>query len=529
MSLPRLRAPQGDGEILAHPPLTAAADLVALNRAIFAESRIEIDGVPLSELRRRAAAEAARAAQRFLGLTVSDAPPPALFLVGHQPELFHPGVWVKNFALYGLARRHGAVPLGLLVDNDTAKATTVRVPVWDADPEKVHLASVPLDHFSAEVPYEERTVADEAFFASFPDRLTEVTHNWPYRPLAPEVWDEVKRQVHAPLGERLAAGRRMLERRWGCENLEVPLSHLCAGTSFLHFVRGILSDLPAFAATYNECVRAYRKRHDVRSRNHPVPDLARDGDWHEAPFWALRAGGHRRARLFARRQGDRVQLRAGSEEWGDWPVGGPVTAWRELEFTGRKVRTRALTTTLFARLLLADVFIHGIGGGKYDELTDEIVRLYFRLPPPGFLVLTVTLRLPLPRFPATPDDLRLAQRFVRDRYWNPQRYLSAQSTNDPAVRSIVAERSALASSGPVGQPARRDRYTQFRELAKRLRPLVGEDLRGAVKRRDRVEQEVAANEVLGRRDFAFCLFPEEKIRPFCAQFLAGDWAGRSFV
>ena len=45
MSLPRLRAPQGDGEILAHPPLAAAADLAAHNRSLFAESHIEIDGV----------------------------------------------------------------------------------------------------------------------------------------------------------------------------------------------------------------------------------------------------------------------------------------------------------------------------------------------------------------------------------------------------------------------------------------------------------------------------------------------------
>src|SRR4029078_6072239 len=97
------------------------------------------------------------------------------------------------------------------------------------------------------------------------------------------------RHTQEPLGERLAAGGRMLERRWGCENLEVPLSHLCGGISFLHFVRAILKDLPAFASTYNDCVRVYRKRHDIRSRNHPVPDLSREGDWLEAPCWAWHA------------------------------------------------------------------------------------------------------------------------------------------------------------------------------------------------------------------------------------------------
>jgi len=521
MSLPRLRAPEGDGEILAHPPLAAAADLAANNRALFSESRLEIDGVPLADLRRRAAAEAFRAAQRFLGLTVSDAPPPSLFVVGHQPELFHPGVWVKNFALHGLARRHGAVPLGLLVDNDTAKTTAVRVPVWDADATKVHLASVPLDHFSAEVPYEERPVADEAYFASFPERLAEFTSNWPFQPLAPEVWDEVKRHTQEPLGERLAAGRRMLERRWGCENLEVPLSHLCGGTSFLHFVRAILGDLPEFAVTYNDCVRAYRKRHDIRSRNHPVPDLAHDGDWHESPFWAWRAGSHRRGRLFARMQGDRIQLRAGDESWGEWPVAGPIAAWRELEHTGRKIRTRALTTTLFARLLLADLFIHGIGGGKYDELTDEIVRSYFGMQPPAFLVLTGTLRLPLPRFAATPDDLRWAEQFARDLYWNPQRHLPARSSVDLNVERDLRDLADWQRKDPNEPGMVASRFLMINELKNRLRPWVEDSLTLLENRREVVAKEVAANGVCGRRDFAFCLFPEATIRPFCTQFLTG--------
>jgi hypothetical protein len=288
-------------------------------------------------------------------------------------------------------------------------------------------------------------------------------------------------------------------------------------------VRAILKDLPSFVATYNDCVRSYRKRHDIRSRNHPVPDLARDGHWHEAPFWAWRAGSHRRGRLFARVQDDRIHLRAGDEAWGDWPVGGSVAPWRELEHSGRKIRTRALTTTLFARLLLADLFIHGIGGGKYDELNDEIVRGHFQLEPPGFLVITGTLRVPLPRFPATPGDLRLSERLVRDMYWNPQRHLRDGSAENPAVRSTIEERRRWESLAPATQPDCKDRYTRMREGARQLRPFVADDLRAAVGRRDRIWQEVAANAILGRRDFSFCLFPEPTIRPFCTQFLTGAY------
>src|SRR5262245_21313055 len=124
---PRLRAPQGDGEILAYPAPAAAGDLAERNRAAFAAARVEIDGFPLPQLRWLAIAEVVHAAYSYLDRAFPPPLPLSLFLAGHQPELFHPGVWVKSFALNGLARRHGAVPLNLVVDNDTAKVTTIRV------------------------------------------------------------------------------------------------------------------------------------------------------------------------------------------------------------------------------------------------------------------------------------------------------------------------------------------------------------------------------------------------------------------
>ena len=89
-----------------------------------------------------------------------------------------------------------------------------------------------------------------------------------------------------------------------------------------------------------------------------------------------------------------------------------------------RLRTRALTTTLFSRFLLGDLFIHGIGGAKYDELGDEIARRFFGIEPPGFLTLSMTLWLGLPADPATPADLAGVERGLRDLRFNPDRHLS---------------------------------------------------------------------------------------------------------
>ena len=67
----------------------------------------------------------------------------------------------------------------------------------------------------------------------------------------------------------------------------------------------------------------------------------------------------------------------------------------ELAGRGIRLRTRALITTLFARLFLGDLFLHGIGGAKYDQVTDLLVERFFGVKPPGYMTLTATLRLPI--------------------------------------------------------------------------------------------------------------------------------------
>ena len=61
-----------------------------------------------------------------------DSPPPIpsglIYLAGHQPQMFHPGVWFKNFALGELAKRHGATAVNLIIDGDTLSDTSLRVP-----------------------------------------------------------------------------------------------------------------------------------------------------------------------------------------------------------------------------------------------------------------------------------------------------------------------------------------------------------------------------------------------------------------
>jgi hypothetical protein len=398
-------------------------------------------------------------------------------------------VWVKHFALNGLARKVGGVPLNLVVDNDTLKSTSLRFPAFrDRDPRSVHLESVAFDRFAGEVPYEDRPVADPDCFRNFPERAAPLWRNWGYEPLLAQVWASGGRkppESGANIGETFSAVRQRTERAWGCRNLELPVSRLAGTGAFVRFAGQILGDLPRFRAAYNTAVRDYRTANGIRSDNHPAPELAAG----EAPFWVRTAAGRRER----------------------------ATAASDV----RNLRPRALTLTLFARVCLGDFFIHGIGGGKYDEVTDAIIRDYFGIEPPAYQVLSATLHLPLPGFPATDADVERAERHVRDLTWNPQRHLSPENTARPEVAALVREKAARAAAEPPAgdHPARREWFRELARVTEQLRPLVGEQIAAAEVALARTRAGAHANAILRRRDYSWVLYPEETLRPFLQRFL----------
>lgn len=531
MTRPRLlRAPRENGAIVAEPPLEEAGSLLDHNQRLFCNFKPGTGEACLAfldrswdELRRQARNEILTAARDYL---IEAGEPPlasdndSLLMAGHQPDLFHPGVWAKSFALNGLARRHGLTPVNLIIDNDTVKSTSLHVPTRQG-----RLVTVPYDQWSGDIPYEDRLVRDEALFQRFAKGAAAIVRQWNFSPMLADFWAEVNRQAYRTplLGERFAAARRDFERRWGCHNLEVPVSRLCQTEAFTCFTCALLADLPRFHAIYNASVREYRKRYGIRSRNHPVPDLAVEGDWHEAPFWVWQAGNGQRHRLFVRAAADRLQLKGLTPQTRLFPIGELTlpahyfAAFQTLERQGHKLRSRALTTTLYVRLFLADLFVHGIGGGKYDEVTDNIIRRYYGTDPPRYLVLSATLLLPFPPFPATPQERSRLQQAIRDRLYNPQRHMPGNV--DRELREAIQQKNGLLAQEPADRAGRHARWLALRKLNSQLLPAVAAQVEQLRSQLARCEDELRANAVLHRRDYAFCLYPETELRPFCERFL----------
>lgn len=532
----RLRAPSSDGGLLASPTLDEADALVGANLRRSSSWEHDFQGRPASwlrgQVRRQAVAEAV-AYLREIGVeppSVADGGADGLVVTGHQPEMFHPGVWVKNFAAAGIAGRRGALALNLVIDDDIPKSASIRTPTIEAG--RLAVRRVEFDRWEGEAPYEDLPVRDEDFFATFDARVREELGGLVAGPIIDAYWPEVARfrDGGAPLGYRLAAARRRLEGSWGVANLEVPFSRLCQSEGFAWFACHLLAHLARFQAVHNQALREYRALYGIRSKNHPVSALKSERGWLEAPFWAWRSSSPRRHPLMVRQDARTMLLRISGEA--DPFVELPLAPDREaccaverlleLPAMGVRLRTRALTTTMFSRYLLSDLFIHGIGGAKYDELGDAISRRFFNAEPPGFLTLSLTCWLGLPEAPASTGSPAEVDREIRSLEYNPDRHLDRDPT--PEESRLIAEKRALAAVDPAGHRERRERFRRFRAINEALRPLVAPRMEALREERARLAAALDVNRLARNREYSMVLHSQDRLRRALLSYAEGATA-----
>jgi hypothetical protein len=524
-----IRAPKSHGSILIDPPLEQVGALLEANAACQGRCDYDISGRRLGALAADARQQLVKQAFQYSAQYRDVGPLPTndrVLLAGHQPQLFHPGVWFKNFVLGSLAAGHGTAAVNLVVDSDTIKSTRIRVPAGSLDEPIVQ--SIAFDAASEAIPFEERTILDRAKFEAFgrcvDEMISPLVDGAPDDgPLVREFWPLVleRSRETSNLGECLAQARHQLEGRWGLSTLEFPQSRVCQLEPFHWFAAHLLGQLPRWAPQYNESVAEYRRAYRIRSVHHPVADLARDGDWHEAPLWIWSAQSPKRRKLFVRQRQSELQLtdRAGWEltiPWRDGDAGPMAAALAELPGQGIRLRTRALATTIFARLFLGNLFLHGIGGGKYDELTDRLIARWFGFEPPGFLVISATLHLPVTHLNVTADDLRRVDHLLRELTYNPDR---AIESDDRETLAAIAQKQAAIGTERTRANARW-RTGQIRAANEQLQPLVAARREQLIAERDSIVRQLRAEAVWSSREYAFCLYPEKSLRNFMLAFPA---------
>ncbi len=524
----RSRAPGEHGATLIDPPASSVGRLLARNVAINRQRKCEIFGQSLNALADEARAHLVEHALKYTRAyrdvargVPNEIARPTIFASGHQPQLFHPGVWAKNFALSRLSQQHGAIGVHLLMDSDVCRETSIRVPGGSIG--RPVCKAIAFDGPSHAMAYEDRAIVDRELFGSFAQRVQETLRPLIARPLIAEMWPLAIAALESTdnLGRCLSQARHVLEGRWGASTLEIPLSEVCKSRAFLRFAAHLLVQLPTLHEVYNRSLGEFRRVKRIRSRSHPAADLARQGEWLEAPFWLFTRDDPRRRHLMVRQSGRNLVLSDLKHVEVTLPIsaGGDanraVDSLADLAPRGIRLRPRAMISTMYARLLLSDLFLHGIGGAHYDQCTDLIIRRFFAIEPPEFLVVSATAVLPIVKQTVSTDDLRRVNQTLRELRYQPERHLDdvVPGNRDSVAARLVAEKQNWIdrSASPEEYPMR---HREIRRINEALQPYVADRRRELEARRDELAILIGNEVIFASREYAFCLFPEKKLRPW---------------
>jgi hypothetical protein len=379
----RWKAPAEDGQVLLWPdPADLLRDTQTNHTSLADADAARIQNLPLAHVR--------SAMRKWLG-HVEDQ---FLIATGHQAELHHPGVWAKNALIDAVAAKSGGRAFHFAVDTDEPKHLSLRWPGGAA----------PLtDDASTERAQWSGLVAppSPAHLARIDAQFAQISGNWNFHPLVPEFLGTLRRLAlsSANLPSALTESLHQLDWELGLRYDAMIVSPICLSEPYLVFVHHLLARAEQFGADYNATLERYRLENKIRAPGRPMPNLKISADSCEVPFWLDSLAAGTRSRATVARSGDVWALRSsnGDEFHFDpaadgWEAAGRLLLW--LRSQGLRLSPRALTLTAILRLLVADQFVHGIGGGQYDQVLDALIATHFGIDPPRFSVTTATLFFP---------------------------------------------------------------------------------------------------------------------------------------
>ncbi|MBI3580583.1 MAG: hypothetical protein HY098_00630 [Nitrospinae bacterium] len=431
-----------------------------------------------------------------LGLPVPalDATTPVV-LSGHQPYFYHPGVMYKYLLLARVARE-GFLAVNIGVDTEACEGFHAKIPSFDGKYRKHtrHLATSSVKRFYADA------VLDKAEVRSFVEESLRDLGSIPGGAFE-HGKDFLRRELFSDLPQSAADAMTVLRRRyavrWPGKVLEVPLSQACRTKGFFSFAFGLLKDAGRFAEIFNAAVRRYRVEHKLRSSANPFPDLAAGVEGVETLFWLVREG-----------RRDTLTIKPGVNPGvaGFSEVGGPESLESLFCEKGWRLWPKAVALSVMNRVFLGDIFVHGLGGAKYDRITDEVIRGFYGVEPPPFATASLTLSVEGLEDPS--DRIMELRQELREMDFHPESYLA-----DPPP-DLLAEKQNLTREIKAPGANKKEMGRRLGEINGALKSLL-EPLKGELLAKTAaLETELNRYEVLADRELPYFLYPPEKFDQF---------------
>ncbi len=469
------------------PDFSEIPAVVDENEKAFASARVSVAGMTLADFRSRVRDRIGRLVGLKTGISRR------IMLTAHQPGLWHPGILHKYAVMNRFADDHFL--LNINVDSDVVSPVSCKVPYASNDRLRVAdtvivendedlitqaLEKPPkkdLDGIFVEIEKKVATLPDNSVSESF-GRFLEV-HNAEYeRSDTFSHWLTNCRREYFPVPGLY----------------EIELSPLCNTEEFRLFASDIIENCEDFHRMYNSCLDEYRAEHRIRTSINPFPNLEHRTETNiELPFWLITSDGQRHPMcvnckdksILADHKEVLAQLSRDS---------GPSS------LENYDIRPKALLLTMFMRMFVGSIFVHGVGGGNYDQVTDAVIRKYYGCEPPTYIVATRTEFLPIGGDRDIDERIKQAKDELRNMKFNPDEYLDEKNP-------LAVEKKSILSK--ARNDTTKDEYRRLKEI----RQTLVEKIRGTIDEKEKeielLEHEKSGLERVRRRDFPYFFYPLE--------------------
>ena len=537
MKIKSFTIPKKNKEIFIDPAYENIPELIDLNKKSFQSYDCNINGIPFSQFREQVRSDTLKKAgeysENLLSLCsnlniagtknfscVKDfySPEKNIIQTGHSPAITHPGVLIKHSLVNSIAKKVNGIGINIVVDNDAGNDNCLNIP--DINGSDSSVEKIKYHPGLRNLAFEEIRYTDPTQLLGFQESVLKSLHN----PDMKKTFDNFMNVAIKLSGETLqfsdlfTFARHSFLTRFGVSNLEVPVSLISEIDTFLNFFLHITANAKSFVDIYNAKLREYRKLKRISSKANPLPDLMEKGFVVEIPFWMWKRDEPRKSLFASIANDNRISIICENKivEHFDFDERNRSTKnlekLRILISNGIKIRPKAIANTMYSRMFFSDLFIHGIGGAKYDLITNEIIREFFGVEPPEYATISATLYLPYKPFDVSDEDINKMKHAVKDMGYNPDRYASRGIMEDAGMISLINEKKDLISRGASDSKEKHLTFDRIKQLNSLMKDKISPLIKKSENEIADLEKKLSYNSIVTNRNYPFCLYPEAMLR-----------------
>lgn len=410
-----------------------------------------------------------------------------LIATGHQPWLWHPGILAKYIAAANAALRLDATPLNLVVDHDIHDTQKLAVPIKCGH--RMDILTIQMSAYQAEVPSGCQPAAN---VSAVIDKLVHIRNHHSEAlqvDLAPLIEAYGKLAPCNTMAQQMAALIDQLITPYTPTGPSLFSSHFHELPQFRDLVHQMAHDAPHCAKYYNAAVLQYP--------NAGIAMLDIQKHRIELPLWLLRWQQPRQ----------RVYVDIAN------PYQPRLVTDQQAVTPDDLIAPRSVLMSAAMRSICCDLFVHGHGGGVYDQVTQQWWQQWHGTPLAPMVVASADITLD---FDVPVNDFKQLQKAI---WWkhhlphNLDRALNLKSRQATQKHHLISH-----MNDDRDKTRRAMAYKNIQSINRELAHANPDPIRDADTAVKLATQGLCNQQIAQRRDWCFAFYPPRDLKTLADTF-----------